>query len=46
MTHCNETISPVHDRMSVLLHADEWDQWLHSSFDDALAFKRGASRIT
>ncbi|MDO7843563.1 SOS response-associated peptidase [Sphingomonas immobilis] len=39
MTDCNEAIRPVHDRMPVLLHADEWDQWLHGSYDDALAFQ-------
>jgi putative SOS response-associated peptidase YedK len=25
MTDGNEAIRPVHDRMPVLLHADEWD---------------------
>jgi putative SOS response-associated peptidase YedK len=39
MTDCNEAIRPVHDRMPVLLHADEWDQWLHGSYDDALTFQ-------
>lgn len=39
MTDCNEAIRPVHDRMPVLLHADEYDAWLHGSFDDALAFQ-------
>jgi putative SOS response-associated peptidase YedK len=39
MTDCNEAIRPVHDRMPVLLLPDEWDQWLHSSFADALAFQ-------
>lgn len=39
MTDCNEAIRPVHDRMPVLLHADEHDRWLGGSFDDALAFQ-------
>jgi putative SOS response-associated peptidase YedK len=39
MTDCNEAIRPVHNRMPVLLHANEYDQWLHGSFDDALAFQ-------
>jgi putative SOS response-associated peptidase YedK len=39
MTDCNEAIRPVHDRMPVLLHADEWDRWLHGSFGDALTFQ-------
>lgn len=39
MTDCNEAIRPVHDRMPVLLHADEWDQWLHGSYEDTLAFQ-------
>lgn len=39
MTDCNEAIRPVHDRMPVLLHRDEYDQWLHSRFDDILTFQ-------
>ncbi|OAN57420.1 hypothetical protein A7Q26_17000 [Sphingobium sp. TCM1] len=39
MTDCNEAIRPVHDRMPVLLHRDDYDAWLHGSFDDALAFQ-------
>jgi putative SOS response-associated peptidase YedK len=39
MTDCNGAIRPVHDRMPVLLHTDEWDQWLHGSYDDTLAFQ-------
>ena len=39
MTDCNEAIRPVHDRMPVLLHADEHDRWLHGTFDDALGFQ-------
>lgn len=39
MTDCNEAIRPVHDRMPVLLHADEYDRWLNGSFEDTLAFQ-------
>ncbi len=40
MTDAHEAIQPVHNRMSVLLHPDEYEQWLHGSFDDALAFQK------
>lgn len=40
MTDCNEAIRPVHDRMPVLLHSSEYDQWLNGSFDDLLAFQK------
>lgn len=39
MTDCNETIRPVHDRMPVILHPDEYDLWLHGSFDEVLALQ-------
>lgn len=39
MTDCNQAIRPVHDRMPVLLHRDEYNQWLHGGFDDVLAFQ-------
>lgn len=39
MTDCNEVVRPVHDRMPVLLHADEYDRWLHGSLDDVAAFQ-------
>lgn len=39
MTDCNEAIRPVHDRMPVLLHADEYDRWLNGTFDDAVSFQ-------
>lgn len=39
MTDCNEAIRPVHDRMPVLLMPDEWDRWMHGSFEDVLAFQ-------
>jgi len=39
MTDCNDFVAQVHDRMPVLLHEDEYDQWLHGSLDDARAFQ-------
>lgn len=39
MTDCNEAIRPVHDRMPVLLHLDEYEQWLCGSFDDVVAIQ-------
>ncbi len=40
MTDCNEAIRPVHNRMPVLLLPDEYDRWLHGSFDDLMAFQK------
>ena len=40
MTDCNEAMRPLHDRMPVLLHPHEYDQWLRGSFDDLLAFQQ------
>ncbi|MDH7640260.1 SOS response-associated peptidase [Sphingomonas oryzagri] len=39
MTNANAAIAPVHDRMPVLLMPHEYEQWLHGSFDEALAFQ-------
>jgi len=39
MTDCNEAIRPVHNRMPVLLHAEDYEQWLHGSLDDAVALQ-------
>ena len=39
MTDCNEAIRPVHNRMPVLLHPDEHDQWLRGSIEDVIAFQ-------
>ncbi len=39
MTDANKAIQPVHDRMPVLLHAHEWDEWLHGDFEAAVAFQ-------
>lgn len=40
MTDANEAVAPVHDRMPVLLHADEYDKWLNGSLDDLLALQK------
>lgn len=40
MTDCNEAIRQVHDRMPVLLLPEEYDQWLHGTFDDLMAFQK------
>lgn len=40
MTAANDAIAPVHNRMPVLLHKDEYDKWLNGSFDDLLAFQQ------
>lgn len=39
MTNCNDFVAQVHDRMPVLLHEDEYDQWLHGSLDDVRGFR-------
>src|SRR3546814_16422187 len=39
MTDANEVAAKVHNRMPVLLHEHEYDQWLHGSFDDLIAFQ-------
>jgi putative SOS response-associated peptidase YedK len=39
MTDCNEAIRPVHNRMPVLLHPDEYDTWLNGSLDDLIGFQ-------
>jgi putative SOS response-associated peptidase YedK len=39
MTDCNEAIRPVHDRMPVLLMPEDYERWLHGSFDDAVSFQ-------
>lgn len=40
MTDANAAVAPVHDRMPVLLHRDEYQRWLRGSFDEALGFQR------
>ncbi|MGZ8998025.1 MAG: SOS response-associated peptidase, partial [Allosphingosinicella sp.] len=39
MTDCNEAVRPVHDRMPVLLHEEDYDRWLRGSLDDVTAFQ-------
>jgi putative SOS response-associated peptidase YedK len=39
MTDCNEIIRPVHDRMPVLLHEEDYDRWLHGTLEDVAAFQ-------
>ncbi|WP_105416402.1 SOS response-associated peptidase family protein [Neorhizobium sp. T25_27] len=40
MTDANAFVAPVHNRMPVILHRDDYDRWLHGSFEDVLAFQR------
>jgi putative SOS response-associated peptidase YedK len=40
MTDANQAMSSLHDRMPVLLHADEYERWLHCNFDEAVAFQQ------
>lgn len=40
MTDANEAVAPVHNRMPVLLQPDDYNLWLHGSFNDALAFQQ------
>ena len=39
MTDCNEAVRPVHDRMPVLLHEEDYETWLRGSLDDVMAFQ-------
>ena len=39
MTDCNAAVRPVHDRMPVLLHEEDYDRWLRGSLDDVVAFQ-------
>lgn len=39
MTDCNEAVRPVHDRMPVLLHEEDYELWLHGSLDDVRSFQ-------
>lgn len=40
MTDANEAVAPVHNRMPVLLHRDEYERWLHGTFEDTLGFQQ------
>lgn len=39
MTDCNEAVRPVHNRMPVLLHEEDYDVWLKGTLDDVLGFQ-------
>lgn len=39
MTDCNEVVRPVHNRMPVLLHEEDYDRWLRGSLEDVIAFQ-------
>jgi putative SOS response-associated peptidase YedK len=39
MTDCNEVVRPVHNRMPVLLHEEDYDLWLRGSLEDVLSFQ-------
>ena len=39
MTDCNEVVRPVHNRMPVLLHEDEYDVWLRGSLEEVIGFQ-------
>jgi len=39
MTDCNEVVRPVHDRMPVLLHEEDYDLWLRGSLEDVMSFQ-------
>jgi putative SOS response-associated peptidase YedK len=39
MTDCNEAIRPVHNRMPVLLHEEDYDRWLRGSLEDVVSFQ-------
>ena len=39
MTDCNEVVRPVHNRMPVLLHEEDYDIWLRGSLDDVMTFQ-------
>jgi putative SOS response-associated peptidase YedK len=42
MTDANTAVEPVHDRMPVILHRDEWNSWLQGSVDDLLTLQARA----
>jgi len=39
MTNCNEVVRPVHNRMPVLLHEEDYDLWLRGSLEDVVGFQ-------
>lgn len=42
-TEANGTMSPIHDRMPVILEHDDWGDWLGGGVDDAVALMRPAA---
>lgn len=42
-TEANGTMSPIHDRMPVILESDDWDDWLGGDVDEAVALMRPAA---
>lgn len=39
MRNANDAIKPIHDRMPVLLNPEDYETWLHGTFDDAVALQ-------
>lgn len=39
MTNCNEVVRPVHNRMPVLLHEEDYDLWLRGRLKDVVGFQ-------
>lgn len=39
-TQANDALSPIHNRMPVVLSQDHWDRWLDPSFDDRESLHR------
>ena len=39
MTSSNQTLSPIHDRMPVILPDDVWDEWLDQANSDVPALQ-------
>jgi putative SOS response-associated peptidase YedK len=40
MTEACPYVAPVHDRMPVILHAQDWDRWMHGTLEDVLALQQ------
>lgn len=40
MTEACRAIAPVHDRMPVILRPEEWDRWMHGTFEEVLELQR------
>jgi putative SOS response-associated peptidase YedK len=37
----NELVAPIHPKaMITILHPDDWDTWLHGSYDEAVALQQ------